>query len=209
MSPKPRKATVPAHVALPKDRLGKMPREKQITVPLDDTAVETLHTAHAALVAATARVDAGRARRVNQLRAADLTAEQAHLEATIDAQIDTELDPLRAALSAAEQAVKDTSRGFTFRAIGRAAYQALLEAHPAHDEDHEDVRSQGIGQKAAYHAETFAPALVQASAVDPPLADEDVAAIFSGDSWNHSEVAQLFMAALEVNTQRRVIEIPT
>lgn len=210
MPPRTRKAAAakPPGVALPKDRLGKMPRVTRVTVPLDDEAVQALLDAREAHDAAASRLAAERGRRINQARQADLAAEQNDLEKAVDREIDAELDPLAKAVTVAEDAVRASSRTFTFRALGRRAYQDLLDQHPARDEDHEDVQAQGLGQKAAYHALTFAPAVVQASAVDPALSDADIADIFETGNWNHNEVAQLFMAALEVNTQRRLVELP-
>lgn len=212
MPPRTRRtaAPKPPGVALPKDRLGKMPRVARVTVPLDDEAVQTLVEARAEYDGTSQRLAAERGRRIGQRRQADLAADQHALEKAVDAEIEAELDPLAKAVTAAEDAVRASSRTFTFWALGRRAYQDLLDRHPAQDEDHEDVQAQGIGQKAAYHALTFAPALVQASAnvVDPVLSDDDIADMFETGNWNHNEVAQLFMAALEVNTQRRMVELP-
>lgn len=192
----------------PADRLGKMPRIRRTTVPLDDEAVEALEEAQRNLADATDRIDSMRGRRVAQARIADPTAEQGQLEARVDTADEAELKPLRDAVEKAEKAVRDSSRTFAFRSIGRLAYQELRDRHPPQEQDHEDVKAQGIGQRAAYHAETFAPALIQAASLDPVLTGEDIAEIFDGDAWNESEITQLYMAALEVNTQRRVVELP-
>lgn len=200
---------VPAGVKQPADRLGKAPRTRTVTIPLDDDAAQALEDTTDALESARSSAEQDRDSRVAQRlaarRAPGVVQDIDQVRAEVDELIEVELAPLEHAVQVARAQVAATSRTFTFRSLGNTAYQALLGAHPATDVDHEQVRDEGRGSKAAYHAETFAPALVQACGIAPLLDDEDIADIFTGGAWNFSEIALLFMAAYEVNTQRRVV----
>jgi hypothetical protein len=77
------------------------------------------------------------------------------------------------------------------RALPRRAYRELLDAHPARPED---------GEKADWNADTFPPALIAASAIDPELAPEQAQKIW--DEWELSEVGTLFLACWSLNEQR-------
>jgi hypothetical protein len=99
-----------------------------------------------------------------------------------------------------------------FRSIGRKNYDALLEAHPPTPEQIKEFQeanadkegNPGKGQP-PYNVDTFAPALVAASLAEPELSEEQVQELF--DEWNATELAELWVAALEVNTQRRVVSL--
>lgn len=91
-----------------------------------------------------------------------------------------------------------------FRSIGRKAYDALLREHPASDEQKAEAEKDAT-QEPPYNVDSFAPALVAASCVDPSLTVAQVSELW--DDWNAAELAQLWVAALEVNTQNRVVEL--
>lgn len=205
---------VPAGARRPKDRMAKRPRSRTVTVPMDDQAVHDLDAARVTLEQARQRAATGRdlraARLMAQRRAAGPTPDgdvyRTSLDtvrAEVDLAIAAELEPLEKAVEQALAHVDDTSRTFLFHALGNTAYQALLDAHKPTDDDHEKVKAEGSGTRAVFHAETFAPALVQACCDD--LDEDEVTDMFEGDAWNLAELAHLFMAAYEVNTQRSVV----
>lgn len=105
------------------------------------------------------------------------------------------------ALEDAKAALAEASVTMRFQSIGRKKYDALIDAHPATDEQKADAKKQGVDEMPAYNIETFPPALIQASCADPELSEDDVQQIY--DDWNNAEIFELFMAALEVNTVRR------
>ena len=78
-----------------------------------------------------------------------------------------------------------------FRSIGHRAYDALVVAH-----------QEGKDDGAPFNPETFGPALVAASAVEPALSAEQVAVLW--DEWNAGDLLALFAAALEANTASNV-----
>lgn len=113
--------------------------------------------------------------------------------------------------SAAEK-LRDTSRKaleaetvvLRFRSIGRKRYDKLIHDHPATEEQHREHKEQ-YGQRAPHNIDTFAPALIAASCIEPEMTIEQVTELF--DEWNPAEVMDLYTAALEVNTQRRVVDL--
>lgn len=165
------------------DHLKKKDKLRQVvSIPLDGDAVEAFDQA------------------TSNLERARLLGESDSLEA------------LQELVDRAKEAVEDTSVRMVFQSIGRKAYDALLMAHPPteeqvaefQDENRQKDGSPGKG-KPPYNIETFAPALIAASCVDPELTPEQVEELW--DEWNSTELAELWMAALAVNTQRRVVHL--
>lgn len=91
-----------------------------------------------------------------------------------------------------------------FRSIGRKAYDALLLAHPPTEADKAEAKEAGT-EPPPWDIGTFAPALVAASCVEPRMSEAEVHELW--DAWNAAESAQCWIAALYVNTQRRVAEL--
>jgi hypothetical protein len=83
---------------------------------------------------------------------------------------------------------------FRFRALAPDAYSALMEAHPPRED--KDERQ--------FNTDTFPPALIAASCVDPVMAPDDAKALFSKIS--SGQQAELFEAAWLANTGRA--EVP-
>ena len=88
---------------------------------------------------------------------------------------------------------QDTVEVFVFRSVGRHAYDELVTTHAPTKEQ----KKEG----ADFNAETFPPALVAASCIDPIIPLEDATAIFNDPDWNGAELRALFFGALEVNTE--------
>ena len=110
---------------------------------------------------------------------------------------EAELEAARARVEEAKAALDEVTVVMTFRSVGRKAYDDLVMAHPPTDEQKEMDYS--------YNPETFTPAIIAASCVEPDLTLEEATAIF--DEWNGSEISQLFLTALEVNTARRTADL--
>lgn len=108
------------------------------------------------------------------------------------------------AVDKARQDVENATVKMKFRSIGRKAYDALVLDNPATDEENEEHESQ-YGGKAPYSAENFSIALIAASCVEPKMTKSEVREL--QENWNIAEFVELFTAALEVNTQRRVADL--
>lgn len=215
MAAKPRKTSQrPPGVKQPADH-QKGPRIRRVKVTMDDVAAQDLEDALDALQSAQRVKNDERDRRVAVLmqqrrETADPGIGVAgpildDVRALVDTWIAAELAPLEDAVAEARARVEAGIKTYTFQSLGNTAYQRLLGEHKAQESDHEEVKSEGRGERALYHAETFGPALVQRCASDPKLSVAEVADMFTGGDWNLSELALLFMAAYEVNTQRRVV----
>lgn len=113
-------------------------------------------------------------------------------------------EDLETALSAARQALEETSVRMVFKSIGRKAYDALLLEHPSTPEQKAEQEAEG-GGVLPYNIETFPVALVAASCAEPKMTYEEVETLM--DEWNSTEFGALWLAALEVNTQRRVVDL--
>lgn len=164
----------------PKDRLArKKPMERRVPVPLDPQLVEELNDAMAEL-------EGARMAKVAQ----------------------AELDRLADRAAVARAAVEAETVTLTFRAVGRRAWDALLEEHPPTEEQDKEHRAEYKGARAPYNGDTFPPAAIHASLVaggHDDISIEDV--VGWCDDWNMTEIMELFAAALEVNTQRRVASL--
>lgn len=88
---------------------------------------------------------------------------------------------------------RNTEVTFTFKSIGRFRYDELVDEHPPTKE----AKKEG----AEFNADTFPPALVAESCVDPEMTNEDAVDIFASPDWNGAELRRLFFGALEVNTE--------
>lgn len=83
----------------------------------------------------------------------------------------------------------------TFEAIGRDRFEALLDEHtPEKEEGSDEVPKED--------PDTFGPAIIAASAVEPSMSVEDVQQMW--DSWNRTELNLLYRTALEANTRSAV-----
>lgn len=175
---------------------AKKPVEKTERIFLSDEPIAALEAAANAVEVVEHRAELVRTELEKQ--AAIAGRDPADLLALHKQRVDADLAPLIERLNDARQAAADASFTITFRSIGREAYDVLLREHPPVATDPDDAN-------APFHTETFAPALVQASAADPELTAEQVEQIWI--DWNTAEVMQLFAAALLVNTGRRTAEL--
>jgi len=80
----------------------------------------------------------------------------------------------------------------TLRAIGSKAYDDLLAAHPPTPAQ----KREGI----TYNSDTFAPALIAASAVTPALTLDQATQIWTSNDWSRGELTELFLGCVEVNS---------
>lgn len=182
------------------DAVSKKPRIVSVSIVLDDDVADAYEQAVRALHAKEQELLASRARRVAAARSAtrdlDDQADALNLVVMEDEKV---LEGLRQAVDAAREALEAETQVFKFRALGRAAWEALKAAHPAHEDDHEAVR-EATGKddaRAEYHADSLAPALIAAACVSPRLTEEYVQEhIINGDAWNDTEITTLFQHAL-------------
>lgn len=96
----------------------------------------------------------------------------------------------------------------TFRGVGRARYDALVEAHPPSAEQQLKAKQQlGTDEKLMWNPDTFPPALIAMSLVEPQLTEVQVLKLWTSEEWNQAELANLLTTAMEVNSTRRTVEL--
>ncbi len=194
----------------PQDRKAKLPRTVKVPILLDDELGQELEEAEQALLEAEQREEAKRERYVGEARRTALpvasNTDPAQFERVAQERIDQALAPFRQRVDEVKAEVEKATQWYVFRSIGRDAYRDLQDAHPPTDEDHKELADSGEGGKATFHLDTFAPALVQASCVEPVLDNDAIEEIFHG-IWNESEITQLFIAAQTANISRRVVDL--
>lgn len=95
---------------------------------------------------------------------------------------------------------------FTFRCIGRAAYDALVDAHQPTPAQRAEAKARGVGE-IAWNPDTFPPALIAACLTEPSLTEADVTSMFNSENWNQAELNDLLQAAAQVNGTRRTVEV--
>lgn len=103
---------------------------------------------------------------------------------------------IKAKMDEVREVSKDTLASFTFRSIGRYRYDELVGL-PKHQPSKEQKTKDGLN----FNPDTFPPALVAASCIEPEMSLEEAEAIFADPDWNGAELQRLFFGALEVNNE--------
>lgn len=125
-----------------------------------------------------------------------------------DPDVQTEAWEAAAALEAFRaQAVKDDAVvAVRFRSVGRHAWDDLIRAHPPTEEQVAEAKAGGMVEL-NFNSDTFPPAAVAASLVEPKMTADEVAELWDSPDWNQAELGILFAAALEVNNSRRTLDL--
>lgn len=183
---------------------AKKPLELRIPVYLNGEPIERLEKAREALEAAKTR---HLALQDQSERAAALTPGDTITDTPVLVEAAVDVERQAAEVSAAEEAVRESTAWFVIRKItprGRKRYEQLVKAHPPTDEQVKEAADQGQ-ERPSYDAETFAPALLSASCVEPLLTLEEATELF--DDWSLTECSELLSACLAVNTGRRTVDL--
>lgn len=163
----------------------KKPVTQQVSICLDSDLADAVADAQSAL-------NLARDRSARMSNNADLFAAVEEAE--------RELESKQAA------AAKETVT-FTFRGIGRRAYDDLITLHGPSKEQRERAKREGQ-PGLNYNVDEFPPALVAASLVSPVLSEEEVQELWDSEDWNDAELQALFMGARAANEARRLVDIP-
>lgn len=118
-----------------------------------------------------------------------------------------ELEAAKSALEEAKVALDEESQEFVFRSIGRRAYSDLLMENQPTPTQVAEAKKAGDGEF-NWNPDTFPVALLIASMISPAMDEADIKDIWESPDWSAAETMALFMAALEANSSRRVIDIP-
>lgn len=104
---------------------------------------------------------------------------------------------------------------FTFRSIGRKAYERLIEEHPPTEQQEKDAREEGLAagltaqlSRLSWNADTFPPALIAAASVHPKISHDEAWEIYHvSEDWNNAELAALFITARDAQQGRDVADL--
>lgn len=119
-----------------------------------------------------------------------------------------ELVAAKAKMEQLQAAALENSTKFVFRSIGRVPYDDLVNAHPPTDEQQEIARKEGGADvDLSWNAETFPPALLAASIVEPKMTPEEIQEIWDSPDWGGNELLDLFNTALSAQTARRTVQL--
>lgn len=125
-----------------------------------------------------------------------------------DTGVQVELFQAEEALAKLEERMRDEDAvaSFTFRSVGRAAYDGLVDDHQPTAAQRAKAKSQGVSE-IGWNYETFPQALVALCLVEPKLSEDEVCALWQSSEWNQAELNVLLQAAVEVCGTRRTVEL--
>jgi len=114
------------------------------------------------------------------------------------------IGPLEVELDELYETAADMAVTFTFQDIGRKAFDTMVLAHQPTPEQKKHIAEMG-GGILEYNIETFPPALMAASAVDPEMTVEEAEEIFN--EWSSGDAEILFTTALLVCKERASVPL--
>ncbi len=178
MEPPMAKAAPPRPVPTYDHLRKKAPLEHVVRVPLSEEAVAAHREATEAL---------GRAELALHPMESALRAGEEPGPALVTAR--DEQDRAKAAAATAKAALEDETVVMRFRSIGRPSYDALVRDHPPKDTTGDDGKP--AKSTDPYDVETFAPALIAASCVEPRMTYAQVLALFDLDRLDDDDLTDL------------------
>lgn len=142
---------------------------------------------------------------VNDLTAAEKALGDAELRARTDPTHGAEVTKAKAEVDKARRRVEETTMQLLVAGIGKHAKEELVNLHPPRDEDHQSARDSTGNEnaRAEYNLDTYPPALIAASLVEPKLSADEVAQLLAG--WTDGEYLTLWMAAIQVNADSSLV----
>lgn len=115
---------------------------------------------------------------------------------------DTDLTEMRAKLLSLYEKAEEHTAYFTFQDIGRRRFVDLVKEHPPSDETKKTFTDLGEDIP-EFEPDTFAPALIHATAVDPPISLEEAEEICA--TWSEADIDSMFLGAYIVCRERTSI----
>jgi chromatin segregation and condensation protein Rec8/ScpA/Scc1 (kleisin family) len=103
-------------------------------------------------------------------------------------------------------AVDDQVVEFVFRSVGRSKFENLVDSCPPTKAQKTEA-SKKNEEEPGWDHDTFPPTLIAAALVEPELSEEEAFDLWDSEEWNQAELVSLFLAALAVNQQRKVVDL--
>ena len=102
------------------------------------------------------------------------------------------------------ESARDSEATFVFKAMGRRGYDELVSKHPPKKADRDIAKrladETGQPHSAEFDSDSFPPALIAASSLEPLMSETDAIALWNDPDWNGAELIKLFNTALMVNS---------
>lgn len=95
-----------------------------------------------------------------------------------------------------EEQAEDVTVEFRFQDIGRRRYDELVHKHPPTDEEKKEYKDAGGEGVLPYSFNTFPPALVAATSLEPKITEVEATEMFS--TWSEGDLEHIFNTALLV-----------
>lgn len=95
---------------------------------------------------------------------------------------------------------------FVFRSVGRRRYEEIFEECPPTAKQKQEAAKKNEDEP-QWNPETFPPSLIAASILEPEMTEEDVYDMWESPDWNQAELTSLFLAALTVNAERKIVDL--
>ena len=95
---------------------------------------------------------------------------------------------------------------FVLRSVGRKTFEELQTSNPPTEKQKREAEEEG-DDPPLWDPETFTPALLAKAIVEPEMTEEEVYELWNSDEWNFAELMVLFFSALQLNQQRKVVDL--
>lgn len=123
-----------------------------------------------------------------------------------DKSLRSEYNALKVEFEELANEMEDEVVTFVFRSIGRSNFDQVIEECPPTSQQLKEASNDGEDPP-SWNTDTFPPAIIAAAIVEPELTEEQVYEIWESEDWSHAEVASLYLAALDVNQSRTVVDL--
>ena len=142
----------------------------------------------------------------NNIALAYREAEQAFSEDPGNKALKADHDEKKAAYDEALANSSDIVVEFQFRSIGRHKFEELITNSPPTPKQKQQALKDNEDEP-AWNPDTFMPGLLAASIVTPEISEEEMFELWDSEDWNMAELMSLFLAALQVNQTRKIVDL--
>lgn len=140
----------------------------------------------------------------------DLADEWAEARARVDelrySNDEAALRSARAVVDDLRARVKEHTRAIRFKALGRDAYEKLVDQFPPSDRQRRDARDRGLGEP-SWDLDKFPPRLLAAAAIAPQMSVDQAEALWNSEDYNQGELQLILTTALGANGGSRVLSL--
>lgn len=151
-------------------------------------------------------MDGEKADEFNAAVSAVQEAKERQAEEPRNSHIAAELFELEERVKELREEMEDDVVDFVFRSVGRRRYEELVEECPPSKKQIADAKREGVDAP-GWNPDTFPPTLIAAALIEPEYTYDEVFEIWESEDWNQAELVTLFMSAMAVNAERKVVDL--